>query len=141
MTERIPGPQEEQEALTHGAVRDLLLVALAWNLVRVVSVPLVHAPPSSAFLLLVENIFVIVIPFFLWRGGRAKRAAWWMAISAGLLGALYVLLSGGIRSTAPFAEIAIAIVAAIVLGKKGALWVGIPGVAFLAGVTVYQAMG
>lgn len=138
----IPGLQEGQEALTQGAMRDLLLVTLAWNLIRAASLPFTQAPLDLAVpLLLVQNIFVIVIPFFLWRKGHARRAAWWMAITASLLGAMYVLVSGGIRSTSPFAEIAIAIVATIVLGKSGALWVGIPGVAFLAGVTAYQASG
>jgi PAS domain S-box-containing protein len=142
LVQRIPGLQEEQELLTHAAVRDLLLVALAWNLVRAASIPLVHAPVRAALLLLlVQSIFVVMIPFLLWRSGQVRRAAWWMATTASLLGAGYVLVSGGIRSSVPLAQIAMAIVAAIVLGKKGALWIGLPGVAFLAGVTAYQASG
>ncbi len=142
MVQKIPGLQEEQELLTHAAVRDLLLVSLAWTLIRAASIPLVHAPLGAALLLLLgQNIFVIVIPYLLWRSGQARRAAWWMAISASVLGAFYVLISGGIRSSAPFVQIAIAIVATIVLGRKGALRVGLPGVAFLASVAVYQAAG
>ncbi len=142
MVQTIPGLQEEQDLLTRAAARDLLLVALVWNLIRAASIPLVHAPLRAAvLLLLLQNIFVIVIPFLLWHRDHARRAAWWMAIGGGLLGAVYVLISGGIRSSVPMAQIAMAIVATLVLGRKGALWIGVPAVAFLAGVTAYQASG
>jgi PAS domain-containing protein len=142
LVQKIPGLKDEQEVLTHAAVGDLLLVALAWNLVRAASVPLLHAPLSAAILpLLAQNIFVIIIPFFLWRGGRSTQAAWWMAVAASLLAALYLVVSGGIRSSAPVAQIAIAIVATLVLGRNGALRIGLPGMVFLAGVTAYQATG
>jgi PAS domain S-box-containing protein len=142
LVQKTPGLQEEQELLTHAAVRDLLLVSLAWNLVRAASILLVHAPVGAALLLLlVQNIFIIVIPFSLWLRGQSRWAAWWMAISASLMGAVYVLISGGIRSSAPFVQIAIAIAATILLGRKGALRVGLPWVAFLAGITAYQVAG
>lgn len=142
MGEWISGLKEEQEELAHAAVRDLLLVAFAWNLVRLAAIPLLHIHSGPAFLLLlVQSLFVIIGPFFLWRAGRAIQAAWCMAVAAGLMIAAYVLISGGIRSSGPVAVIAIGIVASIVLGKKGVICIALPSVVFLAGVTVYQANG
>ncbi len=98
-----------------------------------------HYQRFAILLFLALAFFVIVVPFS--SGGAASRGglAWWMAISASLLGAFYLLVVGGIRVRyilrpcdsdcgrhSPGQYVAA---------------VGIPGVAFLAGVTVYQSSG
>jgi hypothetical protein len=95
LVQRISGLQEKQELLTLAAVRDLLPVALSWNLVRAASIPLVHAQAGVAYLLLLlQSVFVV--------------------IGASLVGAVHVIISGGIRSST--------------------LRVGLPGVAFAGGL-------
>lgn len=142
MAQTIPGPKDEQVPLARAAVRDLLLVALAWNLIRLASFPLIPGAWGPAlFLLSVYSISVIIIPFLLWRRGRELQAAWSMTISGSLVASSYILISGGIRSPGTIMQIAMAIVAALVLGRKGVLFIGLSAVAFLASVTVFQATG
>ena len=64
-----------------------------------------------------------------------------MAIGATLLAGGYVFLSGGIRSSGSIAQVAMAIVAAVILGKPGATYIVLPTVAYLAGITIFQAAG
>jgi PAS domain S-box-containing protein len=142
LIQNIEGLREEREALTGAVVRDLLWVTLAWGMIRLCLIPLLQAHPKPAVaLLLFQNIFVLAVPFVLWRRGRIFQAAWCMAIGATLLAGGYVFLSGGIRSSGSIAQVAMAIVAAVILGKPGATYIVLPTVAYLAGITIFQAAG
>ena len=69
------------------------------------------------------------------------QAAWVFAAGGAALAAAYTLLSGGISSSVSLLLVSIAIMATVVLGRSGMLFVTLPSVLFLTGLTILQVGG
>ena len=135
--------EEERIAFTAATLRDLLFMAVAGDTLRLLIFIAVMAanPPGALVAILIKSLFVTLIPYLLWRSGRVRQAAWFMAVAAASFTAVYVLLSGGMGSSMMVVQIAIAIMATTVLGRRGTLGIGVPTMVFLAGVAAFQSRG
>lgn len=126
---------------TAASVRDLIFVGLALDLVRAaILLPMAANLPAAAALLVVKLLAVELIPYLLLRRGRARAAAWTLAINATLLIGFYVVITGGIRSSGLVLEGAIASLAILILGKPG-LFVGCAGAALAAVLAALDLRG
>ena len=143
MVPKIHTAEEDQLALTSAIVRDLLCIAAFWDLFRyAVIIPLFAAHPKNALIfVLVKSLLVVVIPFLLWRSGRVHPAAWFVSVAMAGLAAVYILLSGGIRSSTTVVLVAMTVTATILLGRRGALALGLPSLVFLTGLAIFQGSG
>lgn len=143
MLTKIPTAEEDQLALIGVTVRDLLWVSAAFDAFRLaVMIPFMAKNPQGALILISCKILLgLVIPFLLWRRGRVRQAAWFMSIAMTGVAAIYMVLSGGIRSSTTVALVAATTMVMILLGRRGVLRLGLPSLAFLAGLTLFQARG
>ena len=98
-------------------------------------------PKAAAIFVLVKACVVEGIPYVVWRRGKVLAAAWLIAINSSLAGAIYVLLSGGLRSSGVLLQMSVVVLAAIVFGHRGILMIGGPSLVFLGSLTFLEASG
>jgi PAS domain S-box-containing protein len=133
----------EQATLTAATVRELIYVATFWDVVRLLFVvPFVATNPKGALVFTLAKLATVEgIPYWLLCTGRVRTAAWMLAISATSVAAVYVVFSGGIRSSALSIEVTLIGTAAIFLGQRGATRLGLASLFFLSVVAAFQGLG
>ncbi|MEQ1949247.1 MAG: PAS domain S-box protein [Bryobacteraceae bacterium] len=130
-------------ALTSACLRDVLFLAAGWDLVRLlVLFPLfANNARGATVLLLIKAVLVEAIPFLLWRSGRLFAAAWLMGISAAVIDVVYILLSGGLRSSGVVTMVGLVILTAIILEYRGLFTIGLTALLFLGALAGWQSAG
>jgi PAS domain S-box-containing protein len=86
-------------------------------------------------------ILLLLIPEWLRRKGRVRAAAWTLVLGGTLLAAVYVFLSGGVRSPGFLLQIVVIQEAALLLGRRGALAASLPTLALDLACVVAAASG
>jgi PAS domain S-box-containing protein len=111
--------------LTACLLRKLLLALLVLHILGFgVLVPFLALNKKlSALFLLVTFVFMLLIPYMLFRRGRVKGAAWFLAATGTVLTTGFALLDGGVRFSGVGTQLGMAVVAVVLLG---------PGAMFLA---------
>lgn len=135
--------EQDRAALISATVQDLLCVTAGWDLLRLlVLIPVFaeNARPAVTFVL-IKAFVVEGIPFVIWRRGKVILAAWLIAVQASLASAVYVLLSGGLRSSGVLLQMSVVVLTAIAFGYRGILAVGGPSLIFLGALTFLEASG
>jgi PAS domain S-box-containing protein len=129
-------------ALTAATVRDLIYVCAAWDLVRILAVlPFSANLPAALAVLTVKALLVEVVPYLLLRRGRVKQAAWTLSLSALVIAALFVTISGGIRSSAVAIQVGMLAVVGLLYGRRTALALTACVLAFLSVLALLYARG
>jgi two-component system, cell cycle sensor histidine kinase and response regulator CckA len=137
------GSEDPRLALTASLLRRLLQVAaLVGFLYFAVGEPFLFANKQGGLVLgAAAAILVLLIPEWLRRKGRARAAAWTLVLSGTLLAAIYVFLSGGVRSPGCLLQIVVIQEATLLLGRPGALAVSLPTLALDLAYVVAAASG
>ncbi len=134
--------ESNRSALTAAAVRDLIVVSAAWDILRVLLlVPISDRPLPASVFIVVKALLVEGIPFFLLRAGRVTAAAWTLSISALTLASVFVVLSGGLRSSGLALLIAILSAATVLFGKRKAVGLASAVAIFFGLLSVMEAQG
>lgn len=109
-------------ALLLNALRGLLVLVF---LAAAILIPFFAASKAaSALVVLSVVIFMLVIPYVLLRRGRIMQAAWSFSASGTVIFTVLLILAGGVRSPAVAYQLAMAVVAVILIGRKTAFLCG-----------------
>ena len=104
------------------AVRDLLIVGMVSDALRVCSALGYSANPLGAGLFIAAKFLLICgVPFLLWRSGRAHSAGLMMIAGGMVINTAYLWAFGGLHSSGLVVLVTIPIMAAFLQGVRGAL--------------------
>jgi PAS domain S-box-containing protein len=136
-------PEDPRLALTASLLRRLLqVVAVVGFLYFAVGELFLFANKRGAlFLGAAALVLLLLIPEWLRRKGRVVAAAWTLVLGGTLLAAIYVFLSGGVRSPGFLFQIVLIQEATLLLGRRGALASSIPTLALDLAYVVAAALG
>jgi PAS domain S-box-containing protein len=135
-------PDSELISITAAAVRDLIFVAVAWDAIRITLALLLSPSWRPAVAVVAAKLVLMALcPWLLLRRGHVRPAAWMLSIGAALITPLYVAMTGGLRSSALVLNGAVIGAAAILLGKPGAVVLGITNLTFLSVLTALHLSG
>jgi PAS domain S-box-containing protein len=120
--------EDPRLALTASLLRRLLqVVALVGVLYFALGEPFLFANKEGGLWLgAAAAILVLLIPEWLRRKNQTKAAAWVLVLGGTLLAAVFVFLSGGVRSPACLLQIVLIQEATLLLGRPGALATSLP---------------
>jgi len=137
------GSPDHRLALTASLLRRLLqVVALVGVLYFALGEPFLFANKRGGLVLGAAGaVLLLLIPEWLRRKDRVQAAAWTLVLSGTLLAAIFVFLSGGVRSPGCLLQIVAIQEATLLLGRRGALAVSIPTLALDLGYVVAAASG
>lgn len=134
--------EESERELVAAAVRDLIYVSAAWDVVRLLTiVPFSPTPRLGFTLTVVKALLVEGIPFLLLRRGDVYKAAWILSMGALLLASLFVILSGGILSPAVAVVVGLLAAITILFERRTAILLALCILAFLSGLAILQWQG
>ena len=110
-------------ALLFNALRGLLVILL---LALAVVVPYLAANKTgSAVVVSSVAVFMLVTPYALLRRGKVMQAAWIFSGSGTVIFTVLVIFAGGVRSPAIVYQLAMAVVALILIGRRKAFLCGV----------------
>ncbi|MGO9616134.1 MAG: PAS domain S-box protein [Bryobacteraceae bacterium] len=135
--------EDPRRALTASLLQRLLqVVAVVGFLYFAVGELFLFANKRGALILGVAGaILLLLIPEWLRRKGRVRVAAWTLVLGGTLLAAIYVFLSGGVRSPGCLLQIVLIQEATLLLGRRGALASSLPTLALDLAYVVAAAVG
>jgi PAS domain S-box-containing protein len=84
---------------------------------------------------------VAVVCMFLLRRDRSRESSWLFLSAGWLILSLLVVLSGGIESPALLGHIPILVVAGWLVGRRGAIWIGVASLSFVLAIALLAAVG
>ena len=137
------GSEDPRLALTASLLRRLLqAVAVVGFLYFAVGELFLFANKRGSLVLgAAAVILLLLIPEWLRRKGRVRAAAWTLVLGGTLLAAVYVFLSGGVRSPGCLFQIVLIQEATLLLGRRGALAASLPTLALDLAYVVAAALG
>ena len=116
------------------------MVATAWDVVRItVLAPFAMNPTAAMLLLLVKMILAGGIPYLLLRNNRPQEAAWFLASAAMVVSSIYIVLSGGMHSSAVALQMGSVAIGVLLLGNRGAVFIAATSAAFIGGLALWGA--
>jgi two-component system, cell cycle sensor histidine kinase and response regulator CckA len=132
-----------RQGLTASLLRVLLGGMLAW-LVVLVGVVLPFLAVNKAGVALVSSGFAVVmllVPYTLLRRGRIMAAAWVFVTGGTIIGTIVMFLGRGTRGPGGGFQLAIAVIAAVLLGRNAALAVSATCLVADLGMAVFEVSG
>ena len=135
--------EDPRLAVTASLLRRLLQgLTLLAVLYFAVGEPFLFANKRGALVIgAAATILVLLIPEWLRRKDCVRAAAWTMLLAGNLLAAIYVFLSGGVRSPGCLVQIVLIQEATLLLGRRGALAVTLPTLAVDLAYVVATSLG
>jgi len=132
-----------REALTGSLLRAVLGWQFVWVLfIAVVEVPFLAANKlGAAWIGLAFALFTLLLPAVLLRRGKPIAAAWSFVISEAGITIVLAVLGRGVDGSAPILQLAVAVVAAVLLGRNAALSTSVVCLAVDLGTTIFAARG
>jgi PAS domain S-box-containing protein len=94
----------------------------------------------STLFLLLTAVFMLLIPYILFRRGRVKGAAWFLAATGTVLMTGFALLDGGVRFSGVGTQLGMAVVAVVLLGP-GAMFLALGALVADLGMAALEAAG
>ena len=118
-------PEDLTVTLMTAALRGMfVLLALEWG----VMIPFLNGNKTgSVYSTALGTVIMLAVPYLLLRSGRATLAAWVLLAGGALSVTSVVLLGrGGVNNVGATMQLAIVVVAVVLLGRRGALWIAVP---------------
>jgi len=133
------GPRQD---LTASLLRKLFLAFLVFQgLGFGVLLPFLAANKRLAvFFLVFTTVLMLLVPYLLLRGGRVIGAAWFLSASGTVLMTALVFLDGGVRFSGVAAQLGMAVVAVVLLGRP-AIFLALGALLADFGMTALEVAG
>ena len=134
--------EDSSKVLAAKALHSALLVALPFGvLFLTVLVPLFAVRKVAASAFWAAIVIVASVCMFLLRRGHVKLSSWLFLSMSWLILALFVVLSGGIRSPAALSHVAIIVVSAWLVGRRAAIWIAALSLALGLNLAIIESVG
>jgi len=123
-------------------LHSVLLVALPVSVLSLgLLVPLLAVRKAAAGAFWVVIVIVTLVCILLLRRGNVRLSSWLFLSTSWLILALFVVLSGGIRSPGVLSQIAIIVVSMWLLGRREAIWIAALSLIFGLSLAILESVG